>query len=76
MDKYVWYVLSRCIDGKRYAHAFRLRMNQNIASFVKDYPDIEWMNACETMKLAKEIAQAWNDSFKANGTYMFGNVTF
>ena len=76
MDKYVWYVITSCIDGKRYAHAFRLRMNQNIASFVKDYKGIESMNACETKKIAVTTAEAWNKSFKANGTYMFDNETF
>lgn len=73
MNSYVWYVLTREKDGKRYAHAFRLRSNYNIASFVKDYPDIEWMNSCPTKKFAESLAQAWNDSFKNNGTYMFSD---
>lgn len=76
MDNYVWYVLIRTENGKHYAHAFRLRQNQNIASFVHDYPNITHMNACPTMKYAKEIAQAWNESFKKNGTYMFDDENY
>ena len=71
MDNYVWYVLIRTVNGKQYANAVRLRQNQNIVSFVQDYPNITHLNACSTMKYAKEIAELWNESFKANGTYMF-----
>ena len=74
MDGYVWYVIQSSKNGKNYAHAFRLRMNQNIASFVQDYPNIVTMNACESMKYAKGLAQAWNDSFKENETYMYSET--
>lgn len=76
MDKYVWYVLTRCVDGKYYSHAFRIRSNIDLASFVRGFPDLQTMNPCDTMKRAKEIAKAWNEQYKANGTYMFGNVAF
>jgi len=76
MDKYVWYVLNRCKDGKYYAHAFRLRMTENLVSFMREYPDIETMNPCESKTYAKELAQYWNECYKKNGTYMFGNVKF
>ena len=73
MDGYVWYVISRKNESGMYAFAHRIPMNNNIASFVKDFPNIEWMNACPTKKRACEIAEAWNEQFKANGTYMFAD---
>ena len=76
MSNYVWYVLDRCVDGKHYAHAFRIRGTINLASFVRDFPDLLSMNPCDTKKRAMEIAQAWNEQYKANGTYMFGDVVF
>ena len=72
MDKYVWYAIIETKDGKHYAHAFRLCMNQNLASFIKGHPDITAMNACPSMKYAKEIVQVWNESFAMQGTHMFG----
>ena len=76
MNNYVWYVLTRSVGGKYYSHAFRIRSNVNLAAFVRDFPDLATMNPCDTMKKAKEIAKAWNEQYKANGTYMFGNVAF
>lgn len=73
MDGYVWCVLCIKNEDGMYAYAQRIPMNHNLASFVKDFPDLEYMNSCTTMKKAKETAQAWNDSFKANGTYMFAD---
>ena len=57
MKNYVWYVLTRAVDGKYYSHAFRIRGTINLASFVRDFPNLVSMNPCETMKRAKEIAQ-------------------
>ena len=73
MDGYVWYVISRKNKDGMYAYAQPIGRYINIASFVKDFPDIETMNACNTKKRAKEIAQAWNEQYKANGTYMFAD---
>ena len=70
----VWYALQRSENGKYYAHAWKLGRHINLASFVKDFPNLVSMNACNTMKEAKEIANAWNEQFKANGTYMFADV--
>lgn len=72
----VWYVLQRSENGKHYAHAFKLRRSENLASFVKDYPNIMTMNACNTMEEAKWLASAWNEQFKANGTYLYENGPF
>ena len=71
MSKNTWYVAQRTIKGRNAAHAFKLRNNQNIVGFDNDYPGIVTLNACDSMKEAKEIAKAWNDSFKKNGTFLF-----
>lgn len=73
MDTYVWYVISQEQKGLCYAFAFRIRGNVNIVSFCQRFPDIDnlTMNACKTKKDAVRIAKAWNEQYKANGTYMF-----
>ena len=73
MDGYVWYVIMRSKDGKNYAHAFRLRRNENLVPFIQNYPDIVTMNPCSTKEYARGLVQAWNESFKENGTYMFAD---
>lgn len=71
LDKYVWYVIQREADGKFCALAVRIRMNSNLAAFVKDTKGIITMNACESKKVAESIADDWDARFKEKGTYMY-----
>ena len=75
MDGYTWYVISqKQEDGKQYAFPFRIRNNVNIASFVLNMPTINTMNPCNTKKKAVEIATAWNETYKVNGTYLYDGI--
>lgn len=71
LDRYVWYVIQREENGKFCVYAERIRMNNNLAAFVKDTKGIVTMNACESKKVAEEIADDWNARFKEKGNYLY-----
>ena len=74
MEGFVWYAITCTENGKYYAYAWHMPRCQNIASFVRDFPTIATMNACETKKYAFWIVEQWNKQFKENGTFMFDHV--
>ena len=66
MHKYTWYVFTiKDEDGKFYSFAERIRNNYNLVDYAKQ---AYTMNACDSMKKAKEIAAAWNEAYIKNGT--------
>ena len=70
--KYTWLVIDNVKDGKRYAHAWRWYNGNNLMCLAKMFPEADTMMICDTMKQAKETANAWNDTYKKDGRYMFG----
>ena len=76
MEGYTWYVLEYHKDDKYYAHAFRLRNNINLVSFMKDHlkAGLVSMNPCSTKKRAFEIVKAWNDRWKSENKYLFSGT--
>lgn len=45
--------------------------SDNLVSVLEHIGGLKTANLCPTKKRAKEIADAWNESFKRNGTYAF-----
>ena len=77
LDKYTWYVIdNKDENGKMYAHAWRIHNCNNLLSAFKQFPQAVAINACETKKTAKAIADDWNKCHKRNGNYMFDYPTF
>ena len=65
---YFYYVIDRNINGGHYAFALRLPENYNLVDVLRRY-DPFVVHTCKTWTQADEIAEAWNETFRANGTY-------
>ena len=76
MNKNVFMVVSVSENGKNYAYALRFGANNNLVSVLSRIANLASANICDTWTAAKEIASAWNETYKANGTYLFGVTTF
>lgn len=58
--KYYWIAAQIKENGKNYAYALRVSTSDNLVS-----------------KLSREsIVAAWNEGYKANGSYMFADPAF
>jgi hypothetical protein len=76
MNKNVFMVVSVSENGKNYAYALRFGSNNNLVSVLSSIANLVSANVCDTWTAAKEIANAWNEAYKANGTYLFGAISF
>ena len=68
--KMIFVVFSREIDGKRYAVADTAKTGNNLKP-IMERAEANICLLCESRKQAEPIAIAWNESYKANGTYLF-----
>ena len=73
--KYYYFAVTIEENGKYYAYAVKANENDNILCKLK-IKNIKCANICLTKKRAAEIVEAWNDSYKTNGTYMFDSPSF
>lgn len=76
MNKNVFMVVSVSENGKNYAYALRFGANNNLVPMLSRIANLMSANVCDTWTAAKEIANAWNESYKANGTYLFDAISF
>lgn len=60
-------------NGK-YAYSVRLGENDNVCAVLSRVHGLDYANVFQTKKKAAEIVTAWNDAYKANGTYAFGGA--
>ena len=60
-------------NGKYYAYAVIVSQNDNVLSKLA-IKGILHANICETKKKCIEIVNLWNNSYKANGTYIFDDA--
>lgn len=66
--------LPRQIDEYKEGHlaqVMRVSEMDNVYAMLDSWAGIEFANICASKKQAKEIAAAWNESYKKNGTYFF-----
>lgn len=63
-------------NGLHYAYAFRVSENDNLKSRLDRVQGLYAANILPSKKRATEVVAAWNDAFKANGTYMFAKPRF
>ena len=68
---YTWMVIDTEENGKSYAFAHRWLNANNLLSVHQQFPTARTIMICDTKKHAMEIAKAWREAAKANGTYMF-----
>lgn len=73
--KHLYLVISTNENGKKYAFAFKLPASNNLLNLYK-IPHAEIIHAVGTWKQAKETAERWNATYKANGEYYFDTPKF
>lgn len=67
MTNRLWAVVEREPEkGKYVAYAYSFLRNHNLVGIVENYSTFM---ICESKKKAVELADYWNDCYKANGTY-------
>lgn len=75
MNKQTFFVVQqREIEtGKLFAYAEKVSNNYNLYGYFKPFNGCEILsvNACDTYKHAKEIAEDWNNVAYDNGKYLF-----
>ena len=62
-------------NGKNYAYAVKVSESDNLLSKFK-IKGITAANLCGSRKEAEEVVATWNECFKENGSYMFGEVFY
>ena len=73
--KYYWIAAQIKENGKSYAYALRVSTSDNLLSkLIRE--SIVADKLCATKKQAAEIVTAWNEGYKANGSYMFADPAF
>ena len=74
MTEYTYYVIcEKNQDNKYFSHAEKVHNNINLLHEFHACNGFELVsiNACKTLKLAKEIADCWNASYKSCSRYAF-----
>lgn len=70
--KKIYLVFSETVNGKHCAYAETIRTGENLKCHIDRYPAADIVHICETATQAHKIAADWNESYRRNGTYMFG----
>lgn len=70
--KNIYAVFSKPIaGGKRYAYTMAINIKGNNLYAVLNSQNADICEICETRKQADEMANRWNEDYKANGTSIF-----
>ena len=56
-------------DGKNFAFVVRYYNCNNLLSTLLQYRNLKFVHIYDSKKKAEEVVEAWNNDFKANGTY-------
>lgn len=67
--KNLFFIIVENKSGKRYAYPVKHGINSNLLNLARD--GVEIIHPAETWKKAKETADAWNKSYKENGSYLW-----
>ena len=74
--KYFWIAAIVQENGRYYAFTFRVSENDNLKCRLDGVQNLSCANIMPTKKAAYDIVTFCNDSFKANGTYLFDKPSF
>lgn len=74
--KNFYYVVTVSENGKNYSYVLKVNASNNLLAVLKCHKNLTYVHQCETKKKARELVELWNDSYKANGTYMFDEPNF
>ena len=73
MKDKVYMVVTITEDGKYISYVLDAPGSYNLVSVLSGIRGLTSANVCKSRKAAAEIAECWNDGYKANGTYMFSD---
>lgn len=65
--KKIFVVLSQELNGKYFAVPDTIPVGENLIAYIKRY-NSNICHLCESRKQAEDIANAWNESYRQNGT--------
>lgn len=71
MNKNIFLALTVEENGKFYSWAYKVSSRNNLCDVLARFKNLVSANVCDSYSKAKEIVSAWNDTYKANGTYLF-----
>ena len=71
MNKNIFLALTVEENGKFYSWAYKVSSRNNLCDVLARIENLVSANVCDSCSKAKEIVSAWNDTYKANGTYLF-----
>lgn len=71
MKDKVYLVVTVTEDSKHISYVLDIPGSNNLVSVLSGIRGLTSANVCKSRKAAVEIAEYWNESYKANGTYMF-----
>lgn len=71
MKDKVYIVVTTTENGKNVSFAVDFAGSCNLVSVLASIPGLTSANICKSKKAAAEIADDWNECYKANGTYMY-----
>lgn len=67
---------SRPCDPGYYSYMFRCSECDNLKSKLDRIGGLQAANICPTRKAARDMVEMWNDTYRANGSYLFDNPSF
>lgn len=73
--KYFYFAVTVKENGKYYAYIVKMSSSDNVLSKLK-IKGILHANIYPTKKQAAAVVEAWNASYKSNGTYLFDSPGF
>lgn len=71
MKDKVYIVVTATENGKNISYALDFAGSCNLVSVLAGIPGLTSANVCKSKRAAAEIADDWNECYKANGTYLF-----
>lgn len=71
MNKTLFMVVTCEDNGKLWSYAIKVPGSYNLVSVLAGIGGIKTANICQTYKRAQEIADCWNQTYKANGKNAF-----
>ena len=74
-NHYTYIAVTVAEAGKYYSYVVKVALCDNLVCKLR-IKDIVSANICSSKKQASELVERWNDSYKANGKYMFQEPDF
>ena len=74
--KYFWLAATVRENDRCYSFAFRVSEDTNLKCRLEGIQNLYYANIMPSKRRAVEVANAWNDAWKAKGIFLFDNPAF